>query len=56
MASKLVKSYAKYLLKRLNPTETEAALDKLIEFGFGLADKPNHFIAVLETEVKLRGI
>lgn len=49
-----LKEQAKSLLRQINPSETDEALDRLVDFGFGLAANPNSFIEVLETEVIIR--
>ena len=39
------------LLKQLNPSASQEELEKVADFGFGLAAAPEHFIEAIEKEL-----
>lgn len=40
------------LLKQLNPSASQEELEKVADFGFGLAAAPEHFIEAIKKELK----
>ena len=39
------------LLKQLNPSASQEELEKVADFGFGLAATPKHFIEAIKKEL-----